>query len=92
MNDRQPTGQNHEDVDWHPAIQAYLLEHPRARAIDIAAAVGCTEAVALSFLSEQIWRIPAADLPKVLAEIKNMGTGDGPDPQRRGGGRGGGAG
>ena len=54
MNDPQTTGQNHEVVDWRQAIQAYLLEHPRARAIDIAAAVGCTEAVALSFLSEQI--------------------------------------
>ena len=70
MNNAQTTGQNHPVADWHQAVQAYQLEHPKARAIDIAAAVGCTEAFALSFLSEQVWQIPAADLPKVLAEIK----------------------
>ena len=61
MNDLQPS----------EAIRAYLAEHPRARAIDIAAAVGCTEAEALTVLSDQVWLIPAADLPQVLAEIKS---------------------
>jgi putative heme degradation protein len=70
MNNPQTASQNHQVADWHQAVQAYRLEHPQARAIDIAAAVGCTEAFALSFLSEQVWQIPAADLPKVLAEIK----------------------
>jgi putative heme degradation protein len=59
-----------EHSDWRPAIQAYLAEHPKARAIDIATATGCTEAEALSFLSDRVWQIPAADSAKVLAEIK----------------------
>ena len=71
MNSPQSASQNQQVTDWYDAVNVYLAEHPKARAIDIAAAVGCTEAYALSFLSEQVWQIPAADLSKVLAEIKN---------------------
>ncbi len=51
------------------AVKAYLADHPRARAIDIAAAVGCTEADALAALSEGVWRLEAGLLDEVLAEI-----------------------
>jgi putative heme degradation protein len=59
-----------QHAEWYPAIQAYLAQRPKARAIDIAAAIGCTEAEALSFLSDRVWQIPAAASSRVLAEIK----------------------
>jgi putative heme degradation protein len=51
-------------------VQAYASENPRARAIDIASALGCTEAQALSALSDVTWEIPSTDLPKILGEIR----------------------
>ncbi len=70
MTSPQSAKENHLHLEWQHAVQAYLAEHPKARAIDIAAATGCTEAYALSFLSDQAWQIPATDSSKVLAEIK----------------------
>jgi len=61
------------ETDWRSAVQGYASENPKARAIDIAGALGCTEAEALSALSEAVWEIPAADLPKILAEISAWG-------------------
>jgi putative heme degradation protein len=71
MTNSQSIKENHQPPDWPRVVQAYLAEHPKARAIDIAAAVGCTEAYALSFLSEQVWPIPGVDLSRVLAEIRS---------------------
>jgi len=51
-------------------IQAYLAEHPGTRAIDIAAAVGCTEAEALAFLSDQVWHFDGVALDSVLAQVQ----------------------
>lgn len=61
--------QQGEATDWRDAVRAYISENPRARAIDIAGALGCTEAQALSALSDTTWEIPAAHLPMVLAEV-----------------------
>lgn len=60
-----------EQPAWFNAVQAYLAKNPHARAIDIAQAVGCTEADALSLLSDEVWTIPGPALPQVLAEIRN---------------------
>jgi putative heme iron utilization protein len=60
-------------ADWRRAVRAYVAENPEARAIDIAAALGCTEGEALSALSEVVWEIPGADLPQLLAEIRTWG-------------------
>ncbi len=62
-----------EDSDWSGAVQNYLAENPRARAIDIADALGCTEAEVLSVLSDSVWKISKVDLLKVLAEIRTWG-------------------
>lgn len=62
-----------EGNDWRSAVQTYIAQNPGARAIDIAGALGCTEAEALSVLSDAVWDIPAADLLKVLAEIRAWG-------------------
>ncbi|MEJ2557269.1 MAG: hemin-degrading factor [Anaerolineae bacterium] len=61
------------ESDWRSAVQAYVAENPEARAIDIAAALGCTEGEALSALSEVVWEIPGADLPQLLTEIRAWG-------------------
>jgi putative heme degradation protein len=59
-----------EETKWRDAIQAFVSQNPTARAIDIAQVLGCTEAQALSALSDVAWQIPGADLPQVLAEIR----------------------
>jgi putative heme iron utilization protein len=63
-----------DGADWRSAVQAYVAENPEARAIDIAAVLGCTEGEALSALSEVVWKIPGADLPQLLAEIRTWGS------------------
>jgi putative heme iron utilization protein len=67
MSDQTPP----EQPAWFNAVQTYLANHPNARAIDIAQALGCTEADALSLLSDEVWTIPGSALPQVLAEIRN---------------------
>jgi putative heme iron utilization protein len=68
---KQPTAPESPEASASgKAVQAFIAQNPKARASDIAAAVGCTEAYALSALSDEVWKIPAAGLPKVLAEIK----------------------
>lgn len=62
-----------EVTDWRNAIQTYIAEHPGVRAIDIADALGCTEVEALSALSDVVWEIPGADLPKILSEVRAWG-------------------
>jgi putative heme iron utilization protein len=59
--------------DWRSAVQAYVAENPEARAIDIAAALGCTEGEALSALSEVVLEIPGVELSQLLAEIRAWG-------------------
>ncbi len=59
-----------EGIDWRSAVQRYVSEHPKARAMDIAAALGCTEAQALGALSNTAWEIPGSDLPQILTEIQ----------------------
>jgi putative heme degradation protein len=59
-----------EMTDQQHALQTYIATHPAARASDIAAALGCAEAEALSALSETVWEIPDIDLPQVLSEIR----------------------
>jgi putative heme degradation protein len=66
------TGQREEN-GWLEAVRSYAAANPRARAIDIASALGCTESQALCALSESVWELPATDLHKVLAEIKAWG-------------------
>lgn len=61
---------DHINADCHSRIEAYHAEQPKARAIDIAAATGCTEAEALSFLSDQVWRFSQTNLGQILAEIR----------------------
>jgi putative heme degradation protein len=55
-------------------IQAYLTEHPGTRAIDVATAVGCTEAEALAFLSDEVWRLNAATLDATLTLVQQWET------------------
>jgi putative heme iron utilization protein len=62
-----------DGADWRSAVQAYVAENPEARAIDIAAVLGCTEGEALSALSDAVWEIPGADLPQLLTEIRAWG-------------------
>lgn len=64
-----PNSQQLEEANWRDAVQDFVSQNPRARAIDIANALGCTEAQALSTLSDVAWEILAADLPRVLTEI-----------------------
>lgn len=54
-------------------IHTYIIQNPGARAIDIAAAVGCTEAQALSALSDMAWELPADRIPELLREIAAWG-------------------
>ncbi len=58
-----------EETNWRDAVQTFVSQNPGARAIDIAHALGCTEAQALGVLSDVAWEIPVADLPLVLTEI-----------------------
>jgi putative heme degradation protein len=59
--------------NWRTAIRTFVSENPRARAIDIARTLGCTEAEALSALSRTVWKIPGADLPKIMTEVRAWG-------------------
>ncbi len=59
-----------EKSDRQATVQAYLSAHPKARAIDIARATGCTEAEALVFLSEKVWTLPKTEFRRILAEIQ----------------------
>jgi putative heme degradation protein len=54
-------------------IHDYIVQNPGARAIDIAAALGCTEAQALSALSDTAWELPADHMPELLREIAAWG-------------------
>lgn len=67
MNGMQ--SQQIEETNWRDAVQTFISQNPRARAIDIANALGCTEVHALSALSDVAWEISAQDLPRVLTEI-----------------------
>ena len=58
-----------EKTNWRDAVLDFVSENPRARAIDIAQTLGCTEAQALSVMSDVAREIPAADLPLVLTEF-----------------------
>ena len=55
-----PNPQRPEKADWHDAVRDFASQNPKARAIDIANALGCTEAQALSALSEVAWQIQGA--------------------------------
>ena len=57
------------ESNWRDAVQTFVSQNPKARAIDIAHALGCTEAQALSALSDVAWQIRSADLPQVLTEV-----------------------
>lgn len=54
-------------------IHEYIVQNPGARAIDIAAALGCTEAQALSALSDTTWELPADRMPDLLREVAAWG-------------------
>jgi putative heme degradation protein len=68
-NEPVPT-QQPEETDQQDAVRAFVSQYPKARAIDISRALGCTEAQALSALSDVTWEIHGADLPQVLTEIR----------------------
>ena len=70
MYDELIPTQQPEEPDRRNAVRAFASKNPKARAIDIACALGCTEAQALSALSDVAWQIQGADLPKVLTEIR----------------------
>lgn len=57
--------------EWRLAVYTYRAENPGARAIEIAQALGCTEAEALAALSNPVFDLDATALPKVLAEIRS---------------------
>ena len=59
-----------EEASWRDVVQDFVSRNPKARAIDIAHALGCTEAQALSALSDVVWQIQVADLSQVLTEIR----------------------
>jgi putative heme degradation protein len=65
-----PNSQQSEEADWRDAVQTFVSQNPGARAIDIANALACTEAQALSALSDVVWQIQVADLFRVLTEIR----------------------
>jgi len=69
LHDGSVASQQLEETNWRDAVQDFVSQNPRARAIDIAHTLGCTEAQALSVLSDIAWEIPVADLPLVLTEI-----------------------
>jgi len=60
-----------EEANWRDVVQDFVSQNPKARAIDIARALGCTEAQALSTLSDVAWEISAGDLARVLTEISS---------------------
>ena len=68
--DEGTPSQRLEETKWRDAVKTFVSQNPRARAIDIAIALGCTEAQTLSALSDVAWDIPAADLPQVLTEVR----------------------
>ena len=70
MHNQPVPTQQLEEADWHNAVQTFASQNPKARAIDIANELGCTEAQALSALSDVAWQIQGADLPLVLNEIR----------------------
>ena len=57
-------------LHYAAAVRSYVSENPKARAIDIAGALGCTEAEALSALSDSGWQISGTELPLVLTEVR----------------------
>jgi putative heme iron utilization protein len=63
-----------EGGTWRTAVQRFVSENPGARAIDIAQTLGCTEAEALSGLSQKVWKIPVADLSKIVTEVRAWGS------------------
>lgn len=63
-----------EGGSWRTTVRSFVSENPRARAIDIAQTLGCTEAEALSALSHRVWKIPGADLTKIMTEIRAWGS------------------
>jgi putative heme degradation protein len=68
--------ENPQQVAQPPArtdIHEYIVQHPGARAIDIAAALGCTEAQALTALSDTTWELPADHMPELLREVAAWG-------------------
>ena len=69
IHDEPVPTQQPEEADWRGAVQTFVSQNPGARAIDIAHALGCTEAQALSTLSDVAWEILVADLPRVLTEL-----------------------
>ncbi len=69
IHDEPVPTQQPEEADWRDAVQTFVSQNPGARAIDIAYALGCTEAQALSALSDFAWEISAEDLARVLTEI-----------------------
>jgi putative heme iron utilization protein len=71
--DEAAVSQQLEETNWREGVRAFVARNPGARAIDIANALGCTEAQALGALSEIAWEIPASDLPQVLDEIRAWG-------------------
>lgn len=60
-------------VDWRRVVATYLEEHPQARVGELSRALGCTEAQALSGLSERVWDLRGVELATLLAEIAAWG-------------------
>jgi putative heme degradation protein len=60
-----------------PPVQAdihkHIIQNPGVRAIDIATALGCTEAEALTALSNAAWELPANRIPDLLREMAAWG-------------------
>ncbi len=54
---------------WQHRVRDYLAQHPRASAIDVARALGITEADALGAMSDTAWEIPAGKIVEVMAEV-----------------------
>jgi len=67
--DDAAASQQLNETNSRESVRDFVARNPGARAIDIANALGCTEAQALSALSDIAWEIPAVDLPQVLNEI-----------------------
>jgi putative heme degradation protein len=68
-HDGSVASQQLQETNWRDAVQSFVSQNPKARAIDITKALGCTEAQALSALSDVAWEISAEDLARVLTEI-----------------------
>lgn len=69
-NHQMPILEQGDHENWRDPVRQYIAGHPRARAIDIAAATGCTEAYALGLLSDVVWEIPGEALMDVLEEVR----------------------